>query len=421
MATPLQRVLRWFGFGSAALAETGGPQHALPGAPLGDDVQTLGPDRALQLDTVWSCLDRRATTVAGLPLMVYEVSYSDGRKKPARGSRLWGVLHDSPNSRMTPFDFWRVMLLNHDLRGNAYARIDRDERTGECVALWPMPADQVRPVVLNDGAMVYEYRIGSDVAVLAENNVLHLRNLGNGTVGMDKLTFMRSATDEAAKAQSSASRMWGNGGKATGVLTVDKVLNKGQREQILEAFSGMALGSASRLYVLEADMKYQQISLTPEQMQLLESRRYSTEQFCRWYDVPPVLVHHNNVTTWGSGIEQILDGFHKLTIRPMLVNIEQALRKRVMTPRQRASMAAEWNHDAILRGNARQRAELYSIQVQNGIKTRNECRQLENEPPDTSPMADALTVQSNLVSIQNLGQPLATGGTNAPAQDPAAQ
>lgn len=94
----------------------------------------------------------------------------------------------------------------------------------------------------------------------------------------------------------------------------------------------MAEGSTSRLQILEANMKYEQISMTPEDQQLLETRKFSVEEICRWFDVPPVLVHHSNVTAWGTGIEQIVDGFHKFTIRPMLVNIEQAVRKRVLTP-----------------------------------------------------------------------------------------
>jgi phage portal protein BeeE len=106
----------------------------------------------------------------------------------------------------------------------------------------------------------------------------------------------------------------------------------------------------------------------------------------------------------------------------MLVSIEQAIRKRVMTPAQRASLGAEFNLDALLRASLKDRAELYAKLVQNGLKTRNECRQLENDPPDPSPLANQLTVQSNLVPLNLLGQQQPTGGRNAlPAQEPLAQ
>ncbi len=129
-----------------------------------------------------------------------------------------------------------------------------------------------------------------------------------------------------------------------------------------------------------------------------------------------MLVHHANVTTWGSGIEQILEGWYKLSVRPMLVNIEQAVTKRVLTPAQRARYSVEFNLDALLRASLKDRMEIYAKGTQNGISTRNECRQLENLPLLADPMADALTVQSNLVPLSLLGQVATRGGQpNVPA------
>lgn len=414
MAFNLNSLLGWFGFGGTATGQRSGIQSGVPSASLVTDSPVVAPDAALQLDTVWACIDRRATIIASLPMHVYNET-DGGQKTLARTSRLYGLLHDSPNARMTPTDFWRVIMMNYDLRGNGYARIERDERTGEALALWPMAADQVQPIVLQDGTMVYTYRIDNDVMVLAEENVFHLRNLGNGTVGMDKLSFMRAGINEAASQVRTASTVWGTSGKPTGVLMVDHVLKPDQRTALMDRFAGMAHGSASRLYLLEAAMKYQQISITPEQQQLLESRQFSVEQICRWFDVPPVLVHHANVSTWPSAMEQIVEGFHKFTIRPLAEAIEQTIAKRVMTARQRASMEAEFSMDALLRGAAKDRAEIYAKQVQNGIMTRNEVRQLENLPPMAG--ADQLTAQTNTTPVHLLGQaPQANqGAANAAA------
>lgn len=395
---------RWFGRGGA-LGEVTGAQNAVPSVALVSDSGNIGPDGALQISTVWACIDRRATTIASLPFFAYE--QANGQKTLARNSRLYSLLHESPNTRMTPLEFWRAMVMNHDLRGNAYARIERDAN-GEALAMWPMPADQVTSTVLPDGSMVYAYQLGSDVAVFDESNVLHLKNLGNGTTGMAKLEFMRATTDEAAKAQGAASKVFGTGGKPTGTLMVDKVLNPDQRKALLSSFAGMAEGNTSRLYLLEANMKYEQLSMSPEDQQLLETRQFTVSEICRWFDVPPVLVHHNDTTTWGSGIEQIVDGWYKLAIRPALVSIEQATRKRVMTSRQRATMSVEFALDALLRGSPTQRADLYAKNVQNGIMTRNECRQLENLPPFAG--ADDLTAQSNLLPLSMLGTATASGG-----------
>lgn len=405
--TLLSSIRSWWGRGGA-IGETIGAQNPVPGTALIPDTASVGVDGALQISTVWACIDRRATTIASLPIFAYDVV--SGEKKLARTSRLFALLHESPNSRMTQFEFWRAMMMNYDLRGNAYARLDRDETTDEVVAMWPMPADQVETRVLPDGAMVYVYAIGNDIAVLAAKNVLHLKGLGNGTVGLAKLEFMRSATDEAAKAQLSASKIFGNGGKPTGVLMVDKVLNPEQRVAVRKNFADMGEGAVGGLHLLEANMKYQQLSLSPADQQLLETRKFSVEEICRWFDVPPVLVHNANVTAWGTGIELIVQGFYTLAIRPMLVNLEQALRKRVMTARQRVTMAIEFSLDALLRGNPKDRSEILAKLVQNGIITRAEARQLEGWPYMAG--TDVLTAQVNLAPLDMLGKirPAAGGG-----------
>lgn len=408
MAKPLTTFLSWLGLGGSAMAENIGQQVAAPFVPLVDGLAAANVDTALQVATVWSAVERRANIIASLPLFTYWVK-QNGEKTLARNIPLYGMLHDSPNSRMTSTEFWRAMMMNYDLRGNAYARIDRND-AGEAYALWPMPADQVEVAVTDTGEMVYQYTIGNDVAILSADNVLHLKNLGNGTIGLKKLEYMRASMDEMGKAQATATRTFGSGGKPTGVLMVDKVLTPEHRTALRNNFAGLAEGNMSRLMVLEAAMKYQQLSISPEDQQLLESRKFGVEEIARWFDVPPVLLHHANVTTWGSGIEQIIDGWYKLSVRPILVAIEQAITKRVLTSAQRARYSVEFSLDALLRGNAAQRADLYSKLVQNGIATRAECRQLENLPPMDG--TDQLTAQTNLAPLHMLGQ-FQKGSSNA--------
>jgi len=395
----------WFG---GAIAEKVGAQNALPSVQLVPDTANIGTDGALQISTVWACVELRANTIASLPFFAYETV--NGEKTLARKSRLYTLLHESPNSRHTPFEFWRAMMMNHDLRGNAYARIYRDG-TGEAVALWPMPSDQVDVQVLDGGVMVYTYKVGNDVAVLSADNVLHLKNLGNGTIGLSKLEFMRATTDEASRAQGVASKIFGAGGKPTGVLMIDSVLKPEQRAALKLSFAGMSEGNASRLHILEANMKYSQLSLSPEEQQLLETRKFSIEELARWFGVPSVMIGHAGVTAWGSGIEQLVQGFYTLALRPVIVSIEQAVRKRVMSPNQRATMTAEMSLDALLRGNPKDRAEMYAKGAQNGWLTRAEIRQLEGWPKIEG--TDVLTAQSNLVPLALLGTVTASGGSGA--------
>ena len=241
------------------------------------------------------------------------------------------------------------------------------------------------------------------MAVLSADNVLHIKGMGNGTTGLDRLDYMRASTNEAANAQGAANSMFANHGKPSGILMIDRVLNKEQRGAIKSNFQEMAEGGTSRLYLLEADTKYQQLNLSPADQQLLETRKFTVEELCRWFGVPPVLVGHSNV--------------HKLVIGPMVVNLQQAIAKRVLTPAQRARLSVEFSLDALLRSSLKDRMDLYAKAVQNGLKTRNECRQLENDPPVTG--GDQLTAQTNLAPLDMLGK--IQGGGNAAQKDPIAQ
>ena len=408
----------WFGWSGGALGERRGTQFNVPGASLVPGISPVNVDTALQLDTIWACVERRANIIASLPLFTYDVPVTkvDGRKTLAKGTRLYQLLHDSPNSRMTPFVFWRSMMLNYDMRGNGYARIERDMATGETIALWPMPADQVEEYVTPDGTMFYLFSLYATTYIYDEADVLHIKNLGNGTTGLAKLEFMAPAIGEAAAMKSAAQKLFGNGGKPTAILMTDKVLRPEQRSALQLRFAEMATGSEARMFVLEADMKYQQLSATPEQLQLLASRQFSVEEICRFMDVPPVLVHHSNVTAWGTGIDSIVEGWYKTTIGPMVTAIEQAIRKRVLTNAQRATMSCEFNLDALLRVSPKSRFELYASAVQNGIMTRDECRALENLPAMYGGAA-TLTAQVNLAPLNQLGQ-IAAAATQAPASKP---
>lgn len=392
----------WFTglFGGRALADSSGKQTSGPATSMVDGTQPVTIDNALQISAVWACASVIANTIGTLPLLVYE-NAMNGMRSVARDSSLWSLLHTSPNGRMTSAEFWTAMLVNLALRNNAYARIERGSN-GEAFALWPMAADQIE-VQIVDGQAVYLYRVGNDVAVLAADSVLHIKGMGNGTMGLSRLDYMRATTSEVANSTAAANKLFSSNGKPTGVLMVDNVLSPAQREAIRANFAEMQVGNTSRLFVLEANMKYQQLSLAPEDMQLLETRQFGVEEIARWFGVPPVMIGHSNVTTWGSGIEQIVEGFYKFTVRPILVGIEQAVAKRVLTPAQRARYTVEFNFDGLLRVNIKDRAEVYSKMLQNGVFTRNEARQLENMPPVAG--GDKITVQANLVELQNLPNP----------------
>ncbi len=411
----ITRMYGWFR--GNATAQGSGTQTVLPSTSAYENVPPVGIDAALQVSTVWGCVTLLVETIASLPLFVY-LTGADGKRSLARDETLYVLLHESPNKRHTAQEFWEYMLLNYVLRGNAYARIDRNAN-GEAYALWPMSADQVEVKALADGSLVYAYHIDSQTLIYLEEDILHIRGMGNGVVGMSPLDYMRASVGLAISAQEHTAKVYRKDARRPGVLMTDRVLTKDQREAIKQNFGEIASGGQKELFILESNFKFDPLGMSPADIQLLETRKFSAEGLARCFGVPSVRVQDpTRTTTWGTGVEQIIEGFFKFKLRPQLVRIEQVIRRRVMTSAQRAKgLHAEYSFDALLRVSIKDRMEVYAKGGQNGINTRNECRQLENLPP--IPGGDTLTAQTNLVPIDMLGkQP--QGGSHA-AQTPVAQ
>jgi HK97 family phage portal protein len=298
-------------------------------------------------------------------------------------------------------DFWQYACLNYLLRGNAYARLVRND-LGEVIEMWPLSADQIEIEVLQDRSLIYKYSYEGKIAIYDEKSIWHWRDKGNGVIGMSRLDYMRNSVGVAIDAQNHSSNVFRKSAKRPGVFMIDKVLKEEQREAIRKNYRGLVEGNDDDLLVLEAGAKFEPLSMSPADLQLLDTRKFSVEDIARWFGISSVLINDTaKTTTWGTGIGQIIEGFYKFKLRPMLEGLEQSLDRRVLTANQRQLYSAEFSLDAILRGSLADRLDAGSKAVQNGLMTRNEWRQLENMPRMEG--ADTLTAQVNLAPLDKLG------------------
>lgn len=389
-----------------ATLQKSGVQNNEPSISAHTDSQAIGIDSALQVSTVWACVTLLTETISSMPLFVYK--RTKGVSEKAIDLQIYDILHRSPNANQTPQEFWEQMLLNYFLRGNMYAHIKRNQ-VGECVALYPLAADQVEVKKLEDGSLLYMYGTDDKVLIFSSNDILHIKGMGNGSIGLSPLDYMRSSVGLAISAQNHTTKTFKKNARRPGILMSDIVLNPDQRKKLKENFSDIASGNGSELHILEANFKFEALGMSPADIQLLETRRFSVQDLARWFGVPSVLINDTAETTsLGSSVEQIVDGFHKLKLRPQLNRIEQVINNRLLTSGQRArGLFAQFNLDALLRSSLKDRMEVYSKGVQNGINTRNECRAKENLPPIEG--GDMLTAQSNLLPLDKLGMQSNTG------------
>jgi HK97 family phage portal protein len=227
-----------------------------------------------------------------------------------------------------------------------------------------------------------------------------------GDMGLSPISFARQTLGAAIAADEVAAGMFGNGLHLSGFLEqVEKAksLTVEQMDQLVEMFAKFA-GSANsgRVMPLQPGMKFTALGMNPEDAQLLQTRAFHVEEICRWFRVPPWMIGHTEKSTsWGAGLEQQMIAFLTFSLNPYLKRIEGAVKKQLLPLSDRGRVFVEFNRDALLQADSAARAALYSALGQNGVMTRNEMRGKENLPP--MPGGDVLTVQSNLVPLDQLG------------------
>lgn len=370
------------------------------------DDRLVGSGGVLGLSAAWACVNLIAGTGATLPLVVYRTR--NGVRSVASDHPLYRILHDSPNAEQTAVDFWEGVFASIELKGNAVAEIDRAD-SGRVIALTPAAWDDIqvrRPT--EGGALEYKRR----GVLLDPSRILHIRGFGGAPEGgLSTLAYGRRVFNIALAIDGAASATFGNGVRASGILKTDKTLTAAQRTEAEGLLQQKFVGAqnAGRPMLLDNGVTWEQLTINPDDAQMLESRGFSVEEVCRMFGVPPHMIGHTEKTTsWGTGLEQQTIGFVQFTMRRRLKRIEQALEKFLLTPRDRAEgITIEFNLEGLLRGDSKTRAEFYASGLQNGWRTINEVRAHENLPPVDG--GDTPRMQMQNAPITEAGQAVLPG------------
>ena len=338
-------------------------------------------DTAMTQSAFWACVRLLTETVSAMPIVCYEKDIESGIKKVTTDNNLWRLLNYQPNQYQTKTEFFESLMLNLTVWGNSYVAV---ERIGtRVVSLQVYPSSQIEPRLLEDGSLVYQYATADgSVKVFSQDSIWHIKLFGNGLVGLSPLGYAGNTLGLSKNLADRQNKLAANGGKTNGILTVDQALTPAQKKSVKESFKGLQEGNADQLFVLEAGFNYQQSSLSPSDMQLLESRRFSIEDIARFMGVPSVLINDTAAsTTWGSGIEQINQGFYKLNLKPYLERIESSIKRHLMNRNEWDSVDIEFNFDSLLRADKVTRLDAQSKAVNAGILSPNEARAEEGMKP----------------------------------------
>jgi len=375
---------------------------------------------AMQMTAVYSCVRILSEAVAGLPLHLYQYT-ADGGKAKALDHPLYRLLHDEPNPEMTSFIFRETLMTHLLLWGNAYAQIIRNGK-GEVLGLYPlMPA---KMTVDRDakGELFYRYLrttedspgLGkAETVYLDPHDVLHIPGLGfDGLVGYSPIAMARNAIGMAIACEEYGAKFFANGANPGGVLEHPGTIK--DPAKVRESWNSVYQGSSNshRIAVLEEGLHFNPISISNEQAQFLETRKFQINEIARIFRVPPHMIGDLEKSSFSNIEEQSLE-FVKYTLGPWVIRWEQALARALFSEAEKPRMFFKFNVDGLLRGDYVSRMNGYAVGRQNGWMSANDIRSLENlDPIPEDEGGNLFLVNGNMCQLRDAGSAYSA---NAPA------
>lgn len=336
---------------------------------------TVTPATAEGISAVYACVSAISETIGSLPLAVYRKT--DAGREKAPDHALYRVLHDMPNDRQSALEFREQMTAHMLLRGNAYARIVRGG-DGQVRQLIPLHPDRVRVLELENGRIGFEVTTGDKVERLTQDEVFHLRHRSDdGVVGVSPIARAKGVLELAAAEHQHGTDTFTNGSKLLGVLKAPGRLNATQRQSIATAWQSFKAGGTP---VLDDGLDYAPVSMTLEDAEWIEARKFSVIEVARLFRVPPVIIQSMESANYSNSVE-LARQFVTLCLRRHLVAWEQAIHRQLLTEAGRRTYFVEHGVEGLLRGDSTTRASFYQSAIQNGWMEVNEVRRLENLPP----------------------------------------
>ena len=198
-------------------------------------------------------------------------------------------------------------------------------------------------------------------------------------------------------------KFFANGAAPSGVLEHPGTIKdpKKVREAWQSQFGGSS--NAGRVAVLEEGMKYTPISISPEQAQFLETRKFQINEIARIFRIPPHMVGDLEKSSF-SNIEQQSLEFVKYTLDPWVIRWEQSLMRALLSNDEKKEYFIKFNLEGLLRGDYESRMKGYSIGRQNGWMSANDIRELENlDRISREDGGDLYLVNGNMLPLRDAG------------------
>lgn len=314
---------------------------------------------------------------------------------------------------MVPLTFKDTLTAHVLTWGNGYAEIERS-KNGYPIALWPLTPNRVQ-LERDKKTLQIQYKIAlpdGGTTTLSANQVFHIPGPGfDGIKGYSVLTMFRESVGLGLSLQEYSARFFGNGAAPMGVLEHPSALKDPAKNYLRDSWNEMhqGLSNVHRVAILEEGMKYHQIGISPEDAQMLESRKFSQLEMASIFQIPPHKMGNLDRATF-TNIEHQAQEFLTDTLLYWLTLWEQTVYWKLLSSADQLRYFAEFLTASLLRGDLKSRYDAYAVARQWGWMSADDVREKENENPLPDGQGKGYLIPLNMTLANKAGHSTTENG-----------
>ncbi len=351
---------------------------------------TVNADQAMAFHAVYACTTLIAGDIAKLRAKLTE---NNGGVWTETTNPAFSPLLARPNHFQTRNQFFENWVLSRLMRGNAYILKERNSRN-VVTALYVLDPSRVRPLVSDDGQIYYELRtdnisgIREDIIVPARE-IIHDRSncLFHPLVGVPPIYACGLAATHGLAIQNSQAKLFENAAQPGGLLIAPGKIDDENAKRLKEYWDSNFRGDRTgQVAVLGDGLKYEKLSLTAEEAQLIDQLKMTAEVVCSVFHIPPHMVGVGPVPSLGN-VEALAQLYYSQALQSPIEAIESCLDVGLDLP---GNLGVEFDLAGLLRMDTATQVKALGEAVGASILAPNEARaQLGYLPVDggESPMA----------------------------------
>lgn len=290
---------------------------------------TINRDTVLTFSAVYSCITLIASDIGKLRLRLLQRG-DTGVWTEVENPAYTPVLRKQ-NRFQTRLKFVENWVSSKLIHGNTYILKGRDNR-GIVTSMVILDPTRVRPLVADDGSVFYEVSTDNLAGlegpeILPASEIIHdtMVPLYHPLVGVSPIQACGLAAIQGLQVQKHSARFFGNNARPSGILTAPGTIQQTTAERIKreweDNYGGENFGKTA---VLGDGLKYEPMSITAEDAQLIETLRWTREDVCSCFHVPPFMVGIGSPPTYDNveGLNQI---YYSQTLQTIIESIELSL------------------------------------------------------------------------------------------------